>query len=123
MKNVKGEVYKALLDANITEYLGDGFPKEEVTQGTIIIYTEEQNSVYERAANKETKSLLEYRIDIWNPESTSDAALKVDDAIAALGLVRTMCQDADGDPSGWKHKVMRYKGILDHDNNLVYWNI
>ena len=123
MRNVKAEVYKALEDANITEHLGDGYPKKAVQDETIVMYAEEQNSVYERVGNKESKTLLEYRIDIWDPESTSEAACKVDDAIAALGLVRTLCQDANGDPSGWKHKVMRYKGILDLDNDLIYWNI
>lgn len=123
MRNVKGEVYAALQNANITEHLSDGFPKDPVAPGnTIIVYNEVQNSVYEWVNGRESKSNLEYLIEIWHDESTSSAALAVDAAISALGLRRTMCQDVNGDPSGWKHKVMRYKGILDLDNDNVLWN-
>ena len=49
------------------------------------------------------------------------AAQAVDAAIAALGLVRTGCSDVP-DPSGMRHKQMRYEGIIDMDSDIVYWN-
>lgn len=68
---------------------------------------------------KESKSHLLYRIDIWNNASTSDVAMAVDEALSALGLRRKQCNDVD-DPNGFKHKIMRYEGIIDMDNELVY---
>ena len=44
----------------------------------------------------------------------------MDKALAALGLVRTLCQDTP-DPSGLKHKVMRYEAIIDMESDDVYW--
>lgn len=120
MLNVKGEVYQALVDANITENLSDGYPKEWV-QWPAIQYTEEDNSVYEWADSKESKAHLLYRIDIWNADSTSDAALAVDAALSALGLRRKQCNDVE-DPNGFKHKIMRYEGILDCDNGYMVYN-
>jgi hypothetical protein len=77
--------------------------------------------VYEWTDGEEQKSHLLYRVDIWNNRSTSEAAIKVDKALSGLGLRRKQCNDVD-DPSGLKHKIMRYEGILDLDNELVYQN-
>lgn len=117
MKDVKGEVYKAL--CTVTENVSDTYPKDWGDVPAIQI-TEEDNKVYERTGNKEDKAYIRYRIDIWHNKSTSETACRVDEAVAALGLVRTLCQDAT-DPSGLKHKLMRYEGIIDMDSELVYW--
>ena len=82
--------------------------------------TEEDNKVYERTDNKEDKSYVRYRVDIWNNRSTSGAAMQVDAALSKLGLVRILCQDTP-DPSGMKHKVMRYEGIIDMESEQVFW--
>lgn len=120
MKNVKDEVYAALEAAGITENVSDGYPKDWATLPAVQ-YMEEDNSVYEWADGQEQKSRLLYRVDIWNNTSTSNAAVQVDKALSALGLRRKQCNDVD-DPSGLKHKIMRYEGILDLDNDLVYNN-
>ena len=83
--------------------------------------TSQQFSVWERTDNAEQKAKVSYKIDIWHNQSTSDTALAVDAAVSALGLVRTYCGDAP-DPSGLKHKVMRYEGIIDMSSDIVYWN-
>ena len=44
----------------------------------------------------------------------------VDNAMKATGLKRTECQDVP-DPSGMKHKQMRYEGIIDMESDEVYW--
>ena len=41
-------------------------------------------------------------------------------AMKVTGLKRTECQDVS-DPSGMKHKQMRYEGIIDMDSDEVYW--
>ena len=118
MKNVKDQVYAALL--TVTENVSDVYPKNWVNFPTIQ-YVEENNSVFERTDNVEQLAKVSYKVDIWHNQSTSDTALAVDTAIAALGLVRTYCGDAP-DPSGLKHKVMRYEGIIDMNSEMVYWN-
>ena len=116
MINVKGQVYDAI--KGITENVSDGHPKEWAKLPAIQ-YTEEDNSVVEWVDGKESKAHLLYRVDIWDNESTSAAALAVDQAIAPLGLRRTACGDV-ADPSGLKHKVMRYEGIIDVETEMVY---
>ena len=118
MKNVKDQVYEAL--KTVLENVSDIYPSDWAHLPTIQ-YAEEDNSVYERTKQGEQKSRVRYRIDIWNGGSTSEAALKVDEAVAALGLVRTGCQDVP-DPSGLRHKQMRYDGIIDMHSELVFWN-
>ncbi len=118
MKNVKDEVYDALL--KVTGNVSDAYPKDWA-KFPAIQYAEEDNSVFERTGNKEDKAKVRYRIDIWDNKSTSETALAVDAAVSALGLVRTGCTDVP-DPSGLKHKQMRYEGIIDMYSDIVYWN-
>ena len=118
MINVKDQVYDAIKD--ITENVGDGYPKDWAKLPTIQ-YMEEDNSVAEWVDGKESKAHLMYRVDIWNNTSTSAYAIQVDTALAALGLRRRQCNDVD-DPSGLKHKVMRYEGIIDVEDETVYNN-
>ena len=118
MKNVKDQVYEKL--CTVTENVSDQFPSNW-TQLPAIQYVEEDNSVAEWTDDKEQKARVRYRIDIWHNENTSKTALAVDAAIAQLGLRRTACSDVP-DPSGWKHKMMRYEGIIDMENDYVYWN-
>lgn len=117
MKNVKDQVYAALevVFANVT----DQYPKDWATLPALQ-YIEEENKVYEHTNEGECKSYVRYKIDIWDSKSTSPSALGVDKALAALGLVRTGCKD-EPDPSGMKHKVMRYEAIIDMESDRVYW--
>lgn len=116
MINVKDQVYDAI--KGITENVSDGYPKDWAALPAIQ-YTEEDNSVREFADGEEQKAHLLYRIDIWHNSSTSKAALDIDKAIAPLGLRRIACGDV-ADPSGLKHKVMRYEGIIDVKTEIVY---
>lgn len=121
MKNIKEQVYKAL--CSVTDNVSDAYPHSWAEDATIQ-YTEEQNSVYEHSSHGELvgedKSLVRYRIDIWHRDSTSAAAMAVDEAMKETGLKRIECQDVP-DPSGMKHKQMRYEGIIDMDSDEVYW--
>lgn len=116
MINVKDQVYEAI--KGITNNVGDAYPKD---WGDLpaIQYTEEDNSVVEWVDGKESKAHLLYRVDIWNNASTSQITMEVDREISKLGLRRTACGDV-ADPSGMKHKVMRYEGIIDVDTQMVY---
>lgn len=116
MKNVKDEVYAAL--DSVFDNVSDLYPADWATLPAIQ-YAEENNRVQERTEEGEQKSYVRYRIDIWNGGSTSEASLKVDQAISALGLERIECADVP-DPSGLRHKQMRYEGVIDMDTDLVY---
>ena len=115
MKSVKDQVYAAL--CTVSENVSDAYPRSWA-EGSTIQYTEEQNDVYEASSDaegmREDKALVRYRIDIWNNHSTSEAALQVDEAMKVTGLKRIACADVP-DPSGMKHKQMRYEGIIDMD--------
>lgn len=121
MINVKAQVYEAI--RHISENVSDGYPKSW-SNLPAIQYAEEENVVrdwtYDSNRNfLEMASSLRYRIDVWHNQSTSDVVLAIDQAIAPLGLRRTMCADVD-DPSGLKHKVMRYVGIINCEDENVY---
>lgn len=117
MKNVKDKVYEKLLEVH--DNVTDIYPTDWANVPAIQ-YTEEENSVYEKT-DKEEKSYVRFRIDIWDNKSTSKTALNVDEKISSLGLVRTGCSDVP-EPSGMRHKQMRYEGIVDNETEIVYWN-
>lgn len=116
MKNVKDQIYAAL--AAVFDNVSGQYPSSWANLPAVQ-YVEEDNKVREKT-DREEKSYVRYRIDIWDTKSTSQAALKVDEALSALGLIRTTCQDAP-DPSGLKHKLMRYEAIIDMWTDEVYW--
>lgn len=67
MKNVKDQVYEALL--TVTENVSDTYPKDWANFPTIQ-YVEENNSVYERTDNTEQKAKVSYKIGIKNKIQT-----------------------------------------------------
>ena len=116
MINVKDELYKVLCGVtdNVTDYYPRDWEKDLAIQ-----YMEEDNKVVEYTDMEEQKAYVRYRIDIWAKRSTSAAAVAVDKAIAALGLLRTQCMDVE-DPSGLKHKQLRYEMVIDVKTGQVY---
>lgn len=116
MINVKDQIFEALTEE--LEHVTDTYPKDW-TNLPAIQYVEEENKVVEHTDGKEQKAYCRYRVDIWHNRSTSETALVVDKAISGLGLLRTQCSDVD-DPSGLKHKVMRFEMIIDVETQEVY---
>ena len=117
MINVKDQVYSALL--GVTDNVSDLYPRDPA-EFPAIQYTEEANNVVTKTDNKEQHAQLRYRIDIWSNGSTSNLALQVDEALTPLGLTRTQCEDVP-DPSNYRHKQMRYEGVIDVNTEQVYW--
>ena len=116
MLNVKEEVYLAL--KKVTENVTDCYPRDWEKE-LAIQYMEEDNKVVEYTDLKEQKAYCRYRIDIFSRKSTSAAAVAVDAVLATLGLKRTQCADVE-DPSGMKHKQMRYEMVIDVETGQVY---
>lgn len=116
MINVKDEVYAAL--CTVTQNVTDFYPRDW-EQDLAIQYMEEDNKVMEYTDMEEQKAYCRYRIDLWARKSTSVVAVAVDQAIAELGLKRIQCMDVE-DPSGLKHKQMRYEMVIDVKTKQVY---
>lgn len=109
MINIKPIIYNALKTITDVE-ISTEYPSEWVTFPKIT-YAEENNETYKKINNKEVMAKVRYKIDIYNIESTSSLASKVDDVITSLGLTRIFCGDAD--IKDCKHKILRYQGIID----------
>lgn len=124
MKNIKDKVGDALAAVFGPDHVSDVYPKDWANLPAIQ-FTEEDNRVQEHDFDadgnpQEDKSYVRYGIDVWDSVTTSQDALKVDAALTAFGLVRTQCRDVD-DPSGMKHKVMKYEAIIDCLSDMIYW--
>ena len=120
MINVKDQVYTAL--KTVASNVSDLYPGNWADLPAIQ-YTEEANNVRTRTDNEEQLAYLRYRVDIWDQGSTSVTAVAVDNVLAPLGLVRVECEDSPAaDAAGWRHKVMRYEGIIDVHTEQMYWD-
>ena len=82
-----------------------------------ILYAEVVNT--KANEGKEKRTNLAYSIDIYSDKSTTSIASKVDEVISALGFKRGQCLDLD-DPSGLRHKNMKYIGVYDANTNRIY---
>ena len=116
MINIKPVIYKELQKVadNVTATYPDDWENFPV-----VIFLEEQNKPGEWYDEKERKSNIRYKVDIFDKDSTSSLAVEIDKIFASLGLRRTDCQDVP-DPSHLRHKLMRFEGIVDLDSQLVY---
>lgn len=82
-----------------------------------ILYAEVVNVPLSKGA--EARTQLAYSIDIYSEKSTTELACAVDDALTRIGLKRGQCMDLD-DPSGLRHKNMKYTGVYDTNTQLIY---
>lgn len=119
MINVKDQVYAALSSIDTLKNVTDLYPKDWLTL-PCVQYVEEENRI-ESVSDTEDYSYVRYAVYIWSAGSTSDIALEINDKLYALGLRRSQCADAN-DPSGLRHKVMRFEGIIDNSTEVVYQN-
>lgn len=116
MINIKPVIYKEL--QKVADNVTDTYP-DDWENFPVVIFLEEQNKPGEWYDEKERKSNIRYKVDIFDKDSTSSLAVEIDKIFASLGLRRTDCQDVP-DPSHFRHKLMRFEGIVDLDSQLVY---
>lgn len=115
MLNIKDKVFSSIVD--LAENIGDTYP-EDFGNLPAIQYAEEENKVHTWADGKEYESYVRYRFDIWAEGSTSQLACELDTRVSKLGLKRIQCTDVE-DQSPEKHKMMRYEGIINPDDERV----
>lgn len=116
MINIKPVIYKEL--QKVADNVTDTYP-DDWENVPVVIFLEEQNKPSEWYDDQEKKSHIRYKVDIFDKDSTSDLAVKINEIFASLGLRRTDCQDVP-DPSHLRHKLMRFEGIVDLNSQLVY---
>ena len=116
MINIKPLIYKEL--QKVADNVTDTYP-DDWENVPVVIFLEEQNKPGEWYDDQEKKSHIRYKVDIFDKDSTSDLAVKINEIFASLGLRRTDCQDVP-DPSHLRHKLMRFEGIVDFNSQLVY---
>ena len=116
MINIKPLIYKEL--QKVADNVTDTYP-DDWENVPVVIFLEEQNKPGEWYDDQEKKSHIRYKVDIFDKDSTSDLAVKINEIFASLGLRRTDCQDVP-DPSHLRHKVMRFEGVIDPKTQLVY---
>lgn len=116
MINIKPLIYQELskLTANVT----DTYPDDWETF-PVVIFLEEQNKPFDYYDDKEQKSEIRYKIDVFDKASTSDLSVKINEVFAKLGLKRLDATDVP-EPNHLKHKVMRFEGIVDINTEQVY---
>lgn len=116
MINIKPIIYKEL--EKVAENVTDTYP-DDWENFPVVIFLEEENKPYEIYGDKEQKSNIRYKVDIFNNDSTSALAMKIDEIFSSLGLMRTSSLDVP-DPSYLRHKTMRFEGIVDLNSELVF---
>ncbi|MCY9706724.1 hypothetical protein M5X05_21390 [Paenibacillus alvei] len=97
--------------------VSDAYPKD-FTKLPHISFYELANSDPIRIVNGPLTDIA-IQIDIWHNRSTGALAQQVDEKLNSIGFRRQFAQDVP-DPSGIKHKTMRYRGVVDARTNHVH---
>ena len=116
MINIKPVIFKEL--QKVADNVTDTYPSDWETF-PVVIFLEEQNKPGDWFDDKEQKTSIRYKVDIFDNDSTSDLAVKINEIFAPLGLRRIESQDIP-ELSHLRHKLMRFEGIVDLDSQLVY---
>ena len=116
MINIKPVILKEL--QKVADNVTDTYP-DDWENFPVVIFLEEQNKPGDWFDDKEQKSYVRYKVDIFDNESTTDLSIKINEIFAMSGLKRTESQDMP-DPSHLRHKIMRFEGIIDPKTQLVY---
>ena len=116
MYDVKPQI-KALLDTIPgVKKVSDIYPADWKDLPQITFY-EQTNTDYLRKGPEYLTEVV-IQIDIWHNRSTGDLAGQVDAKMASVGFRREFAADIP-DPAV-KHKTMRFRGVVDCRNELVY---
>ncbi|MCG7406780.1 hypothetical protein MH117_05060 [Paenibacillus sp. ACRRX] len=116
MYDIKANV-NTLLSSITGITVSDAYPKDFNKLPHISFY-EIANSDPLTIANSPLTD-INIQIDIWHNRSTGQLASDVDMKMNSIGFRRSFASDVP-DPSGVKHKTMRYKGVVDARNGMVY---
>ena len=116
MYDIKPEI-NTLLSSIPGVTVSDEYPKD-FTKLPHISFYEAANSDYLQLANGPLSD-ISIQIDIWHNRSTGSIAQQVEEKMKSIGFRREFQSDVP-DPSGIKHKTMRFRGVVDERTNLVH---
>lgn len=115
MYNIKPQILKLLKEINGVK-VSDEYPEDWSRLPHISFYEQSNRDYFKRGSEYLTEIVIQ--IDIWHNRSTGTIAQQVDKKMNSIGLRREFAADIP-DPNV-KHKTMRYRGIIDKKNLLVY---
>lgn len=98
------------------ESVSDSYPDDFTNLPHISFYEQNNRDYYKKGPEHSTEIVIQ--IDIWHNRSTGAIAKQVNEKMNSIGLRREFARDIP-DPN-IKHKTMRYRGIIDKRNLLVY---
>lgn len=116
MYDAKPEIH-ALLSSIEGVTVSDAYPQDFAVLPCISFY--EIANVDPLRTHDSPLSDISIQIDIWHNRSTGEIASTVDEKMNSVGFRRAFATDVP-DPSGIKHKTMRYRGIVDTRNGFIY---
>lgn len=116
MFDIKPVVLQAL-DSIPGVTVSDAYPSDWAKLPHISFY-EVANSDHLRLG-QEVLTEVNIQVDVWHTQSTGAIAQQVDQALRNIGLRRAFSADIP-DPSGVKHKTMRYRSLVNKRTNLVH---
>lgn len=116
MYDVKPEI-NTLLESIPGVTVSDAYPKDFTKLPHISFYEIDNSDPLK--LRQEYLTDISIQIDIWHNRSTGSIAQQVDEKMSSIGFRRQFMADVP-DPSGIKHKTMRYRGIVDTRTNLVH---
>lgn len=96
--------------------VSDAYPEDFNSLPHISFYEQYNGDVYK--LKREIYTEIVIQIDVWHNRSTGALAQQVNEKMNSIGFKREFARDIP-DPN-IKHKTMRYKGIVDTRNLLVY---
>ncbi len=116
MYDIKPQV-KILLESIEGVTVSDAYPKDFTRLPHISFYEQANSDYLKRGPEYLTEIVLQ--VDIWHNRSTGLLAQQVNEKMNSIGFRREFASDVP-DPSKVKHKTMRFRGIVDTRDLLVY---
>lgn len=117
MYDIKPTINSLLEDIVGEDNVSDSYPASFNNPPYISFYEQDNRDVYKLREEVYTEVVIQ--IDIWHNRSTGLLAQQVNTKMNSIGLKREFARDIP-DPSGIKHKTMRFKGKVNNRNLLVY---
>lgn len=117
MYDIKPKINELLEEIVGENSVSDSYPDDFNNLPHISFYELNNSDVYK--INEELYTEVVIQIDIWHNRSTGALAQQVNEKMNSIGLRREFMRDMP-DPSGIKHKTMRFKGKINTRNLLVY---
>lgn len=117
MYDIKPKINELLEGIVGEDNVSDSYPESFESLPYISFYELNNNDAYK--IKEELYTEISIQIDIWHNRSTGTLARQVNDVMNSIGLKRDFARDIP-DPSGIKHKTMRFKGKINNRTKIMY---